>query len=44
MDYSVVVDLVVEILQNALPIAIIFILTERLVQFFLHLAFPKMFK
>jgi len=42
MDYTVVINLVVDILKNALPIAIIFVLTERAVQFFLHLAFPKM--
>ncbi len=41
IDYSVVVNLVVEILKYALPIGIVFILAERIVQFFLRLAFPK---
>lgn len=44
MDYSSVVSLVVDILQSALPIGIIFILTERIVQMFFHFAFPKIFK
>lgn len=41
MVWSSVIDLVVEIVKSALPIGIIFILVERLVQLFLKLAFPK---
>lgn len=44
IDYSVIIPLVVDVLKAALPIGIIFILTERLYQFFIHLAFPKMFR
>lgn len=44
MDYSAIISLVVEVLKTALPIGIIFILTERLIQLFLSLAFPKVFK
>lgn len=44
MDYTVVSNLMVEIVKNALPIGIIFTLGERLVQMFLAFAFPKMFK
>lgn len=44
MEYAVVVDLVVQILKSALPIGIVFILAEKIVQLFLHLAFPKNFK
>ena len=44
MDYSAVVSLVVEVVKNALPIGIIFILTDRLVNMFLKFAFPKTFK
>lgn len=44
MDYQAVVNLVVTVLQNALPIGIIFLLAERAVNLFLSLAFPKTFK
>lgn len=44
MDYSVIVNLMAEVVKNALPIGIIFTLGERLVQMFLAFAFPKMFK
>ena len=44
MDYSAIITLVAEILKTALPIGIIFILTERLIQLFLSLSFPKIFK
>lgn len=44
MEYAVVVNLVVDILKSALPIGIVFIIAEKIVQLFLHLAFPKVFK
>lgn len=44
MDYSVVITLVSDVLKVSLPIGIIFILVERLVQMFFHFAFPKIFK
>ncbi len=44
IDYSIVVQMIADIVSNALPIGIIFILSERLVQMFLHFAFPKTFK
>ena len=44
VDYSVVVNMIADIVKQALPIGIIFILSERLVQMFLKFAFPKMFK
>lgn len=44
MDYSTVVSLVVEVIKNALPIGIIFLLGERVVNMFLTFAFPKTFR
>ena len=44
IDYNVVVNMIADIVKQALPIGIIFILSERLVQMFLKFAFPKMFK
>ena len=44
MEYSLVIDLVVEVVQKALPIGIIFLLTERLVNLFLSLVFPSKMK
>ena len=44
MDYSVIVNLLAEVVRNALPIGIVFTLCERLVQLFLTFAFPKLFK
>ena len=44
IDYSVVVNLVIEVIKTALPIGIIFLLGERLVNIFLNFAFPKTFK
>ena len=44
MDYSAIVNLVVEVIKQALPIGIIFLLGERLVNMFLTFAFPKTFK
>ncbi len=44
MDYSSIIELMAEVVKNALPIGIIFTLGERLVQMFLAFAFPKMFK
>lgn len=44
MDYTPVVNLVVEVIKQALPIGIIFLLGERLVNMFLSFAFPKTFK
>lgn len=44
MDYTAVVDLLVQVVKQALPFGIIFCLTERLVNMFLTFAFPKTFK
>lgn len=44
IDYAVVVQMIANIVGQALPIGIIFILAERLVQMFLSFAFPKTFK
>lgn len=44
MDYSYIGQLVAEVCKNALPIGIIFSLSERLVQMFLSFAFPKWHK
>lgn len=44
MDYQPVVNLVVEYMKAGLPIGIIFLLAERLVNMFLSFAFPKTFK
>lgn len=44
MDYQSVVNLMVEVIKNALPIGIVFLLGERLVYMFLSFAFPKIFK
>lgn len=44
MDYQEVVNLVVVVIKNALPLGLIFLLAERLVNMFLSFAFPKTFK
>lgn len=44
IDYTLIGQLVADIVSQALPIGIIFILAERLVQMFLKFAFPKTFK
>lgn len=44
MDYSQIGTMVSEVVKQALPIGIIFMLAERLVQMFLMFAFPKTFK
>lgn len=44
MDYQPIVNLVVQAMENALPIGIIFLLAERVINFFLTMAFPKTFK
>ena len=44
MDYQEVINLVVIVMKNALPLGIIFLLAERLVNMFLTFAFPKTFK
>ena len=44
MDYQSIVNLVAEVIKNALPIGIIFLLGERLVNMFLSFAFPKTFR
>ncbi len=41
MDYQVIINLVAEVIKNALPIGIVLTLSERLVQIFLSFAFPK---
>lgn len=44
MDYQEVVNLVVIVIKNALPLGLIFLIAERLVNMFLSFAFPKIFK
>lgn len=44
MDYSQIGIMVADVVKQALPIGIIFILAERLVQMFLMFAFPRIFK
>ena len=44
MDYTAVVDLLVQVVKQALPLSIIFCLTKRLVNMFLTFAFTKTFK
>lgn len=44
MDYSQIGVMVADVVKQALPIGIIFISAERLVQMFLTFAFPKTFK
>lgn len=44
MDYQEVVNLVVIVIKNALPLGLIFLIAERLVHMFLSFAFPKTFK
>ena len=44
MDYQNLINLLVEIVKNALPIGIMFLLVERCVNMFLTFAFPKSFK
>ena len=44
MDYQEVINLMVVVIKNALPIGLIFLLCERLVNMFLSFAFPKTFK
>lgn len=41
MDFSTVIPLAADVLKAALPMGIVFVLTERLTQMFLNLAFPK---
>lgn len=41
MDYLVIGNLIADIVKQALPIGIIFCLSERLVQMFLSFAFPR---
>lgn len=43
-DYSTIVDLLVQVIKNALPIGIMFYLSETLVSMFLKFAFPKKFR
>lgn len=40
-DINSIVDLLVVVVKNALPIGILFYLTEMLVSMFLKFAFPK---
>lgn len=44
MDYATIGTFVVDVLKAALPVGLIFIITERLAQLFFHFAFPKIFK
>ena len=44
MDYSLIGQMIADIVKQALPIGIVFALAERLVQMFLCFAFPKWHK
>ena len=44
MDYTIIGELMGDVIKNALPIGIIITLSERLVQMFLSFAFPKWHK
>lgn len=44
MDYSYIGQIIADIVKNALPLGIIFALSERCVQMFLSFAFPKWHK
>ena len=44
MDYTAVVDLLVQVVKQALPLGIIFCLTERLVNMFLTFALKEGYK
>lgn len=43
-DYATIVNLIAQVVSQALPIGIIFYLAEMLVNFFLRCAFPKRYK
>ena len=44
MDYTTIFSCIADVFRAALPIGLIFIITERLTQLFFHFAFPKIFK
>ncbi len=44
MNYQTVIDLAIEVVKAGLPIGVIFLLVERVVNLFLSFAFPKTFK
>ena len=44
IDYEASAVLVTQVIESALPMAIVFIFAERLVNMFLSFAFPKTFK
>ena len=44
IDFQVSAELVTEIIEQALPMGIVFIFAERIVNMFLSFAFPKTFK
>lgn len=43
-DYTIIGNLLGQVVQQALPIGIIFYLAEMLVSMFLRFAFPKRYK
>lgn len=43
-DYTIIGELIGNVVKNALPIGIIFYLSETLVSMFLKFAFPKKFR
>ena len=43
-DYSIIVNLISQVVSQALPIGIIFYLAEMLVSIFLRFAFPKHYR
>ena len=44
IDFQVSSEIVTEIIEQALPMGIVFIFAERIVNMFLSFAFPKTFK
>ena len=44
IDLETASSLVIEVIESALPMGIVFIFAERIVNMFLKFAFPKTFK
>lgn len=43
VDYSIIVELIADIIRNALPIGILFLLVEKLVTMFIKFVFGRGF-
>lgn len=44
MDYSVIFNLIADVVEVAIPIGVCFALVERVVKLFFSFAFPKMYR